>query len=782
VTFEPDDAKSLFLQASELPPIERKAFLDRACEGQPELRVRVESLLRSFDDPGSFMARPVSDELGATRIHLDSKERTNADVGDLNFLEPCETPGRMGKLDAYEIMEVIGRGGMGVVLKALDTKLQRIVAIKVLAPQMATNSMAVKRFLREARAAAAVSHDHVITIFAVEEDERHPYLVMECIVGQSLQQKIDRSSPFRLNETLRIGMQIASGLAAAHKQGLVHRDIKPANILLENGVERVKITDFGLARAIDDVGMTQTGQIAGTPQYMSPEQAMGERVDARSDLFSLGSVLYSMCTGRPAFRADTAVAVLRRVCDDTPRPIREINPEVPDWLVGIIDRLLEKRPQDRFQTASEVAELLNNCLAWQRQPDGVRPPALPQPIRRPSPSKRPLRILSLAMILIAMASLFLIVPALHLLTLRRYVESRETIPESASAIPHEQTQADRPTPVGDKVASDEAPGAEVSMTVGIPMLSNPLTEDEVRKSQSEWSHKFGVPLDHTNSLGMSLRLIPPGEFTMGNSFDEVAFLLNEFKQHGWDEYKAFAVRSSAPRHRVGLSMPFYIGQFEVSVAQFEKFVEDAKYVSTLENLDPPRFQWRQFVTDEDHGRQPVCGVSWDDANAFCRWLSDREGVHYDLPTEAQWEYACRAGNDGRWCFGNEVSQLEKYAVYQQQQQLNPSLIGTKHPNAFGLYDLHGNVEEWCFDLHQVDFYKSSPAVDPVCDGVPADPASGRVIRGGGWRSAGWQTRSTTRMYDFPAIPTNPRGFRVVITGDLVRLRKSMEVPAEEVRN
>src|SRR5205085_361215 len=169
--------------------------------------------------------------------------------------------------------------------------------------------------------------------------------------------------PLTLEAILRIGSQAAAGLAAAHKLGVIHRDIKPANILLENGVERVKLTDFGLARAADDVQMTQTGIIAGTPQYMSPEQARSEPMDVRSDLFSLGSVLYTMCTGRPAFRADNPVAVLRRVCDDLPRPIHEINAEIPEWLEAIVDKLLAKDPADRFQSAAEVAELLGLRLA-----------------------------------------------------------------------------------------------------------------------------------------------------------------------------------------------------------------------------------------------------------------------------------------------------------------------------------------------------------------------------------------------------------------------------------
>lgn len=167
--------------------------------------------------------------------------------------------------------------------------------------------MAVRRFLREAQAAAAVSHDHVVTIVAIDEQSRPPVIAMEFIPGQSLQQKIDSVGALDVRSIVRIGLQTAQGLDATHRQGLVHRDVKPANILLENGVERVQLTDFGLARAVDDIGMTRTGQITGTPQYMSPEQAQGERVAHRTDLFSLGCVLYAMCTGRAAFRADSAI-------------------------------------------------------------------------------------------------------------------------------------------------------------------------------------------------------------------------------------------------------------------------------------------------------------------------------------------------------------------------------------------------------------------------------------------------------------------------------------------
>lgn len=315
-----------------------------------------------------------------------------------DFLDASENADHIGRLGTYEIVEVIGRGGMGIVLRGIDSRLNRVVAIKVLAPELASNPNARRRFYREGQAAAAVSHDHVVTIHAVDDHERLPYLVMEFVAGESLEECIRRTGPLPLESVLRMGRQAALGLAAAHEVGLVHRDMKPANILLENGIQRVRITDFGLARATDDVSITQTGTVSGTPLYMSPEQAGGETVDHRSDLFSLGSVFYAMCTGRPAFRAQTTLAVIKRVCEDTPRPIREVNPDIPPWLADIINRLMAKQPDERIQSAAELAELLGSHLAHLQDPYNVPAPAGAG--AKPAPERRTLKSLILAVLLI----------------------------------------------------------------------------------------------------------------------------------------------------------------------------------------------------------------------------------------------------------------------------------------------------------------------------------------------------------------------------------------------
>lgn len=296
------------------------------------------------------------------------------------LLAPTDDPRSMGRFGTYEILGVIGFGGMGIVLKALDPSLNRFVALKLLSPHLAMNATARQRFAREAQAAAAVIHENVIEIYGVSEFNGLPFFVMPLVRGSSLQRRIETQGALRVSEILRIGLQTANGLAAAHAQGLVHRDIKPANILLMDGVERVKITDFGLARAVDDASLTCTGLIAGTPQYMSPEQARGEVSDFRSDLFSLGSVMYAMATGRPPFRAETTYGVLRCITDQNPRSIREQNPEIPVWLAEVIERLQSKDREQRFQTAAEVAEVLAGLLAQQQHPQ-----KMPLPISRVIP-------------------------------------------------------------------------------------------------------------------------------------------------------------------------------------------------------------------------------------------------------------------------------------------------------------------------------------------------------------------------------------------------------------
>jgi WD40 repeat protein/serine/threonine protein kinase len=370
---EPSPAEAIFFAALEKPtPEERAAFLDAACAGDESLRRRVERLLAAHPQLGKFLERPVQELADpAALAPPDLPPRADAggstwrhpDGGRLDFLAPPSRPGSLGRLGHYEVLGVVGRGGMGVVLRAFDDKLRRVVALKVMAPHLAGSASARERFVREGRATAAVTHDNVIAIHAVEDAGPVPFLVMPLIDGLTLQTKLHRGGPLPVGEVVRVGREIAAGLAAAHARGLIHRDVKPTNVLLEAGTERVKITDFGLARGVDDTSLTHSGVIVGTPEYMSPEQVRLDEVDHRSDLFSLGSLLYALCAGRSPFRAGNTYAVLKRVCEEAPRPLREVNPDVPAWLEAVLARLLAKAPAERFQTAAEVVEALDRQSA-----------------------------------------------------------------------------------------------------------------------------------------------------------------------------------------------------------------------------------------------------------------------------------------------------------------------------------------------------------------------------------------------------------------------------------
>jgi serine/threonine protein kinase/Leucine-rich repeat (LRR) protein len=348
-------------------------------------------------------------------------------------LAPPQGPGEIGRLAHYRVLRLLGSGGMGVVFQAEDIQLQRLVALKVMKSAVAKNRTARERFVREARAAARLKSDHVVTIHQVGEDRDMVFLAMEFLEGTSLEDWLKQTPRLRVGQAANIGRQIALGLAAAHERGLIHRDIKPGNIWLEKSDDRgtmndeqktvdssfivhhssfprVKLLDFGLAHATDDdKHLTQSGTILGTPAYMAPEQARSEKIDARADLFSLGVVLYRLCTGRLPFRGDNTMSILTSLAVDRPAPPREINPEIPPELATLIERLLAKdrtqRPASARAVADELAAIERAHIEAAKPPAAASsvdeatiaaaskaapaPPAEPQPL--PAPAPAPLR-------------------------------------------------------------------------------------------------------------------------------------------------------------------------------------------------------------------------------------------------------------------------------------------------------------------------------------------------------------------------------------------------------
>lgn len=288
-----------------------------------------------------------------------SQKRGYADVE--KWLEADGEPAAIGRLGQFRLTEFIGRGGMGAVFKADDLKLQREVAVKVLSPELASNEEACERFLREARAIAAINHDNIVTIHAVGEDAALPYFVMEYVHGHSLQEHLDRRGQLKDSETTRIAKHVAKGLAAAHAKGIIHRDIKPANILIQKDSKRAKLTDFGLARAGGDGSLTSAGMLVGTPAFLPPEALEEKPVDERSDLFSLGVTFYRAVTGQLPFDGPTYFATMQRVAKTEFTPLDELVPDISAELRDIINSLLQRDPDRRIQSADELVRWLKSA-------------------------------------------------------------------------------------------------------------------------------------------------------------------------------------------------------------------------------------------------------------------------------------------------------------------------------------------------------------------------------------------------------------------------------------
>jgi hypothetical protein len=474
-------------------------------------------LARQVGDPSMVPADPtliqVLKQMHQMRLPLSADMDGPA---NLQFLSPADRAGLLGKLGAYEVQEVIGQGGMGIVLKAFEPALHRHVAIKVLSPALAGSATARLRFTREAKAAAAVSHDHVVVVHGVHEKDGLPYLVMEYIAGESLQQRIDRSGPLELTEIVRIGLQTASGLAAAHAQGLIHRDIKPANLLLENGLERVTITDFGLARSVDDVQLTQNGTVAGTPEYMAPEQARDAAIDHRADLFSLGSVLYAMATGVPPFRGSTALAVLRHVDDQTPLSVRTLNPAIPAWLETLITRLMAKDPNDRIQSAAEVAALLERYLAHLRHPATTPVPELAvlRTVARRGASDRPGLGFVLRRAIVPMVVVFLAGMGLGLWVIRTGQPSGDAMRAQPGDDVVKPPELKEPELRDQLVRDFRGRPVPIDLTPFGPLI------DPMVRAEPE-GLRFTLPRDRagTGSVGLSMAVTVGGDFEITTAFE-----------------------------------------------------------------------------------------------------------------------------------------------------------------------------------------------------------------------------------------------------------------------
>ncbi len=337
--------ESLYHAALELAPGQRSAFLDQACAGDEELRREVESLLVSHDEAASFIEKSPEDVAAG----MLAEEQAHSVIGRT--------------LGHYRMLSLLGAGGMGEVYRARDTRLDRDVAVKILPERLAENPEALRRFEREAKAVAALSHPNILAIHDFGAEQGVSYAVTELLEGATLRERLGQSA-LDWRETVRIGTAIAEGLTAAHAKGIIHRDLKPENIFLTSDGQ-VKILDFGIARVKREVSAeaetltwadtTKPGTVMGTIGYMSPEQVRGEQADAPSDIFSLGSVLYEMVSGRRPFARATTAEMIAAILDAEAPPLAQTGKKVPEALERVIRHCLEKKPGERYQSARDLA-------------------------------------------------------------------------------------------------------------------------------------------------------------------------------------------------------------------------------------------------------------------------------------------------------------------------------------------------------------------------------------------------------------------------------------------
>ncbi|MEZ4599559.1 MAG: SUMF1/EgtB/PvdO family nonheme iron enzyme [Syntrophotaleaceae bacterium] len=691
------------------------------------------------------------------------------------------------QLGRYRIMQKLGAGGMADVFLAEDTTLGRQVALKVLPPELARDPERIARFEKEVRASAALHHPNIVTLFDVGHEGSSPYYTMALLPGGDLKQRIRQGLDPK--QALTILLSLADALGYAHQQGFVHRDIKPENILFD-AQDRPVLTDLGIARALGSgTRMTKTGMSIGTPHYMSPEQARGKEVDGRSDLYSLGVVLFEMLTGKVPYDAEDTYAVgLMHISDPVP--------ELPGHLLnyqGLIDRLLAKSPEGRFADAAELMAAIDRVLGGEVLERSAPRTEIIASVSNDPPARNtgegsPQRGGSNSGLAWGIGGALAALLLLGGIWLAQR-PSGATAPSSTVSASRQDTADQQRQREIDRLLAEARQDLE-ALRLSSPEGNNALERyrrvlaldggnRQARQGLERIVEKYlelceeaigqgkfgraGTYLDKADSIlpgagGLSAarQRLAAAERQAEQQRQAALARARQTPRKGqtwtepvtgmefvWVPGGCFQMGSTdgdsdeKPVHEVCLD-GFWMGKTEVTQGQWGKIM----------GSNPSRFK--------NGDNYPVEQVSWNDARDYIRKLGSRSGKTFRLPTEAEWEYAARSGGKAEKYAGG--SNLDAVAWYDDNSGGKTHPVAQKRSNGLGLYDMSGNVWEWCHDWFDSSYYRNSPRNNPQ------GPTSGsdRVYRGGGWRSIAWYCRSAFRGRYEPGLRYGGLGFRLVL--------------------
>jgi formylglycine-generating enzyme required for sulfatase activity len=629
-----------------------------------------------------------------------------------------DIPPELSACTKYRILRRLGAGGLGEVYLAEQPEMGRLVALKVIRPDLLSNERLLQRFFTEVKEAVRLSLPPHPSIAATYDRDRvgdRHVVVVEYVEGIDLGSLVMKKGPLPVRLACELLRQASLALAYAHAQTppIFHRDIKPSHLMVMKN-RQVKILDFGLARLgrgdPESDGPVRSAVFLGTAEYVAPEQAFDvNRADARSDIYSLGCTLYLLLTGAPPFRGIDAV--MQRMLQE-PEPLHQKRAEVPEALSLVAAGMLAKRVEERYRTAAEVAQALRPFCSTE-SPAG---PLLPKVPAAEAPRSATTE------------------PAAGPGSLK--VEKKEQ-PSTA--------WAELEQPAGRSARRRRWP-----LVGGAVVLVGLLAVLWFRRDLFK---DVAAPPSFENSVEMRMVGLPGGTFTMGSPKEEV--------ERGEDE----------DQHTVEIS-PFYLSRTEVTQKQFRKVMgyNPSYFSNNARGKEGATYGQepgggKESVKGEDTEEFPVDNVSWDEANEFCRKLTDldqskRRGWVYRLPTEAEWEYACRGGSRPyqTYYFGDSISSRKANFDHNPDRTTRVGSYQGTVPHPFGLWDVHGNAWEWCADWYDENYYKTSPREDPPGPAV----GSYRVVRGGCWRLPGRYCRSACRVWYAPANRDNRFGFRAAL--------------------